>query len=65
VPEETAVFDSIIDPTIGAATGADRGPSALARRPETLSGLRLGLLANMERNAECGQPGARTARKRC
>jgi len=46
------VFDSIIDPTIGAASGADRGPAALADRPETLSGLRLGLLANTKHNAE-------------
>ncbi len=52
MPEVTAVFDSIIDPTIGAASGAGRGPAALADRPETLSGLRLGLLANTKRNAE-------------
>lgn len=52
MPEETAVFDSIIDPTIGAASSAERGPAALADRPETLSGLRLGLLANTKRNAE-------------
>ena len=52
MPEETAVFDSILDPTIGAASGGDHGPAALADRPETLSGLRLGLLANTKRNAE-------------
>ena len=46
------MFDSIIDPTIGAASGLGRGPAALADRPETLSGLRLGLLANTKRNAE-------------
>src|SRR5260370_7041425 len=52
VPEEPAVFDSIIDPTLGRAADPDRGPAALAARPASLSGLRLGLLANTKRNAE-------------
>jgi hypothetical protein len=51
-PEETAVFDSIIDPTIGPAADSDQEPTALAGRPDSLSGLRLGLLANTKRNAE-------------
>ena len=52
MPEETAVYDSIIDPTLGVATDSPAGPTALAERPRTLSGLRLGLLANIKRNAE-------------
>ena len=44
------VFDSIIDPTIGPANG--HGVFALAARPDSLSGLRVGLLANTKRNAE-------------
>jgi hypothetical protein len=52
VPEETAVYDSIIDPTLGRAGDPDRGPAVLAARPASLSGLRLGLLANTKRNAE-------------
>jgi hypothetical protein len=46
------VFESIIDPTIGPAAGSQRGPVALAVRPDSLNGLRLGLLANTKRNAE-------------
>jgi hypothetical protein len=46
------VFDSIIDPTVGPAAGPQAGGVALAPRPESLSGLRLGLLANIKRNAE-------------
>ena len=46
------MFDSIIDPTLGPAADSERGPMALAGRPESLSGLRLGLLANTKRNAE-------------
>jgi hypothetical protein len=46
------VFDSIIDPTLGPAADARRAPAALAGRPDSLSGLRLGLLANTKRNAE-------------
>ena len=46
------MFDSIIDPTLGPAAEAQRGPAALAGRPESLAGLRLGLLANTKRNAE-------------
>jgi hypothetical protein len=45
------VFDSIIDPTLGPAD-AQRAPAGLADRPASLSGLRLGLLANTKRNAE-------------
>jgi hypothetical protein len=51
-PEETAVFDSIIDPTIGPAADSNQDQAALAARPPGLSGLRLGLLANTKRNAE-------------
>jgi hypothetical protein len=46
------MFDSVIDPTLGPARNAERAPTALADRPESLSGLRLGLLANIKRNAE-------------
>jgi hypothetical protein len=46
------VFESIIDPTIGPASAASQPRPALASRPESLSGLRLGLLANTKRNAE-------------
>jgi hypothetical protein len=51
-PEETAVFDSIIDPTVGPAADSNQDQAALAERPVSLSGLRLGLLANTKRNAE-------------
>jgi hypothetical protein len=44
------VFDSIIDPTIGPADG--HGVFTLAARPDSLAGLRVGLLANTKRNAE-------------
>jgi hypothetical protein len=46
------VFDSIIDPTAGPSAGPVAGQAVLAPRPDSLSGLRLGLLANMKRNAE-------------
>jgi hypothetical protein len=46
------VFESIIDPTIGPAAAAAQPRPTLADRPESLSGLRLGLLANTKRNAE-------------
>ena len=46
------MFDTVIDPTLGPARDAERAPTALADRPESLSGLRLGLLANIKRNAE-------------
>jgi hypothetical protein len=52
MPEETAVFDSIIDPTAGPAARPQPGQAVLAPRPESLAGLRLGLLANIKRNAE-------------
>jgi hypothetical protein len=45
------VFDTIIDPTVGAPGDADRGRTALAARPDRLTGLRLGLLVNTKRNA--------------
>jgi hypothetical protein len=44
------VFDSIIDPTVG-APGDERDRTALAGRPAGLTGLRLGLLVNTKRNA--------------
>ena len=46
------MFEAIIDPTAGPAAGSERDPAALAARPASLSGLRLGLLANTKRNAE-------------
>jgi hypothetical protein len=46
------VFDSIVDPTVGPAADSERDQAALAPRPESLDGLRLGLLANIKRNAE-------------
>ncbi len=46
------MFDSIIDPTIGPVADSRPGQAALAARPGSLSGLRLGLLANTKRNAE-------------
>src|SRR5215472_16830928 len=49
---ETAVFESIVDPTVGPAESLQRERPALAQRPESLAGLRLGLLANTKRNAE-------------
>jgi hypothetical protein len=46
------MFDSIIDPTVGPPADSQRGPTPLAARPDSLAGLRLGLLANTKRNAE-------------
>jgi hypothetical protein len=46
------VFESIVDPTVGPAASAARTPVALAVRPASLRGLRVGLLANTKRNAE-------------
>jgi hypothetical protein len=46
------VFESIVDPTVGPAESLQRERPALAERPESLTGLRLGLLANTKRNAE-------------
>ena len=46
------MFEAIIDPTAGPAADSERDPAALAARPASLSGLRLGLLANTKRNAE-------------
>lgn len=46
------MFESIIDPTIGPAGAVSQPRPVLAERPETLSGRRLGLLANTKRNAE-------------
>jgi hypothetical protein len=47
---EGTVFDSIVDPTVG-APGNAKGRTALAGRPAQLDGLRLGLLVNTKRNA--------------
>jgi hypothetical protein len=46
------VFETIVDPTVGPAETLERGRPTLAPRPEHLTGLRLGLLANTKRNAE-------------
>jgi hypothetical protein len=46
------VFDSILDPTVGAPTDTGGGPTRLAQRPADLAGLRLGLLVNTKRNAD-------------
>lgn len=46
------MFDSIIDPTLGADGAEERSPATMATRPRRLVGLRLGLLANTKRNAE-------------
>lgn len=46
------MFDSIIDPTVSQANVTEYDRLVLAARPESLSGLRLGLLANTKRNAE-------------
>jgi len=46
------VFETIIDPTVGPAESVECGRPTLATRPEHLTGLRLGLLANTKRNAE-------------
>lgn len=45
------MFDSIIDPTVSPNGEAGPSPLVLAGRPAELSGLRLGLLANVKRNA--------------
>ncbi len=46
------MFETIVDPTVGPADSTEAGMPALAARPEGLTGLRLGLLANTKRNAE-------------
>jgi hypothetical protein len=46
------VFETIVDPTVGPAESVERERPTLAPRPESLTGLRLGLLANTKRNAE-------------
>lgn len=46
------MFESIVDPTVGAPADADAGPTRLADRPAALAGLRLGLLVNTKRNAD-------------
>lgn len=46
------MFENIIDPTVGPPADFDNGVAVLADRPASLSGLRLGLLANTKRNAE-------------
>lgn len=45
------MFDTIIDPTVGPAS-SQGGHVELAARPDSLRGLRLGLLANTKRNAQ-------------
>jgi hypothetical protein len=46
------VFETIVDPTVGPADTLESSRPTLAPRPERLTGLRLGLLANTKRNAE-------------
>lgn len=46
------MFDSIIDPTVGASDESAPARTVLAARPAALAGRRLGLLANTKRNAE-------------
>jgi hypothetical protein len=46
------VFDSIIDPTLGPDLGPEDDWTTLAARPDSLAGLRVGLLANTKRNAD-------------
>lgn len=46
------MFDSILDPTVGAPADGGAGPVRAARRPPDLAGLRLGLLVNTKRNAD-------------
>jgi hypothetical protein len=46
------VFDSILDPTVGAPDETGSGRTPLAPRPADLAGLRLGLLVNTKRNAD-------------
>jgi hypothetical protein len=46
------VFETIVDPTVGPPASSERDQPTLATRPDSLSGLRLGLLANTKRNAE-------------
>ena len=46
------MFETIVDPTVGPAESLQSARPALAHRPGSLSGLRLGLLANTKRNAE-------------
>jgi len=46
------VFESILDPTVGAPDDAGTGSTALAERPAGLTGRRLGLLVNTKRNAD-------------
>jgi len=46
------VFETVVDPTVGPPASSEGGQPTLAARPGSLSGLRLGLLANTKRNAE-------------
>jgi hypothetical protein len=46
------VFESILDPTVGAPDDAGAGRTPLAGRPADLAGRRLGLLMNTKRNAD-------------
>ena len=46
------MFESIIDPTMGAPEDSGAGRTVLADRPADLTGRRLGLLVNTKRNAD-------------
>jgi hypothetical protein len=46
------VFESILDPTVGAPDDAVSSGTPLAGRPADLAGRRLGLLVNTKRNAD-------------
>jgi hypothetical protein len=46
------VFDTILDPTLGAPDDGGSAAVPLAERPADLAGLRLGLLVNTKRNAD-------------
>lgn len=46
------MFDSILDPTVGAPAEDGAAPVRLAPRPADLTGLRVGLLGNTKRNAD-------------
>ncbi|MGE5290810.1 MAG: UGSC family (seleno)protein [Micromonosporaceae bacterium] len=46
------MFETIVDPTVGPPASSECDQPTLAARPDSLFGLRLGLLANTKRNAE-------------
>jgi hypothetical protein len=49
---DRTVFESILDPTVGAPDEPGSGRTSLAPRPAGLTGRRLGLLVNTKRNAD-------------